>query len=179
MEKKTSRFPNKLLVIGIVLFLSGGLLLLRTTGYLPGPEALWPLVLLLFGITLLYMVFIKGASEKYIFPGMFLTLTGITFLLISTVLPVGKLERIWPVFMCIAGLSLIPYGLKKRKNARIALIVPGVGIVILSMVFLLFSLDLVDAEFLHFATRWWPALFMAGGAAMVAAYIAKGGTDRK
>ena len=81
MENRARRFPNKLLIIGVLLLLVGGLLLLWTFGYLRDLSALWPVIFILLGLLVLYQVLIRGVAEVYAFPGMLMALGGLYFLL--------------------------------------------------------------------------------------------------
>ena len=162
---------QKKLVFGTVFSLLGILLLLRTTGNLPTYSSLWPVFLIILGLLLLYFAMVRGASERYILLGMVCTLIGIYFLLSKTILSEKDLKKFWPVFMTIVGVSLIPYGYKKRGNPRIALLVPSWAIIVLSFVFLFFSLGLTDTPFRSFINRWWPVVFIIVGVVLLLSYF--------
>jgi len=174
MKNKEPRFPNKNLIFGIILIIFGGILLLWQLGFFPSPGNLWPLPILLLGLLFLYLVFIKGKSPKYLLPGMFLSLIGTFFILMNTVITENNLERIWPAFMLITGLSILPYSLyKKSRKARITIIIPVLAIIILSIVFFMFSLDLVDENFIDFVLKWWPVTIVFTGSLLIALYFIK------
>jgi len=92
------------------------------------------------------------------------------FLLRNTVLPNVQLEKIWPVFMIIGGLSILPFAHKKSQSAKLAIIVPTVAIIGLAVIFLPFSLGVIEADFTHFVLRWWPAILLLVGALLVISY---------
>lgn len=163
MENRTRRFPNKLLVIGVLLLLIGGLLLLWTFGYLRNLTALWPVVFVVLGLFILYAVLIRGAAEVYAFPGMLMGLGGLYFLIGTSFMPWHNLIRIWPVFMAITGISIVPYALLKRGSARAVLLVPALAIIVLALIFLPFSLRVVSVRFVRFASEWWPLLVVLLG----------------
>lgn len=174
MKKREPRFPNKNLILGIILILFGGILLLRQLGFLPSLGNLWPLPILLLGLFFLYKVFLAGKSPKYLIPGMLLSLIGAFFILMNTVITESKLEQIWPVFMLITGLSILPYGLyKKSRKARITIIIPVLAIIILSIVFLMFSLNLINENFIDFVFKWWPVIIVFSGALLITLYCIK------
>ncbi|MGA2480851.1 MAG: hypothetical protein ABSG63_19065, partial [Spirochaetia bacterium] len=102
------RYPNKLLVAGVVVLVIGGILLLWNLGYLPQLGKLWPVPVILVGLVFLYMTWPRGHSDRWLIPGMVFTLGGIVFLLVNTVLNEQSLVRIWPAFMLVTGISLIP-----------------------------------------------------------------------
>ncbi len=175
--KRNPRFPDKRLVIGIILTVLGAVLLLRTTGYLPTPGIVWPVIFLALGIFLLYLVLIRKASEHYLFLGLVLTLGGAFFVLRNTVIPPVSMARIWPVFMLIIGLSMIPYGLRLRAHSRVAIIVPGIAITALSLLFLPFSLGLAGIGFRRFVIIWWPVLIVLLGIFMIYSHFRRSGRN--
>ena len=115
-KNKPPKFPNKYLILGVFVFIIGSLFLLWTLGVLPKYEGLWPLPVILIGLFLLYMVFFQHRRDIYIIFGMVLTLGGIFLLLINTVISEKNLIKIWPAFMLITGISLLPYGFRKKKE---------------------------------------------------------------
>ena len=171
MAEKQPRFPNKLLVLGTCCVLLGGVLLFWTFGNLPSLGALWPLPFLAAGLVFLYLVFLRGKKERYILPGMILTLGGLFFLLWNTVLFGAHIEKVWPAFMLIAGVSLIPYAFKKPEAARTALIIPAVFIILLSLLFLPFSLERTRLEFRDFVLLWWPVLIIFMGVCLIVSFL--------
>jgi MFS family permease len=171
MEKKMPRFPHKLLIAGICIFLVGGILLLWSLGYLPILTNLWPLPIMILGLGLLYVVYLKGKTERFILPGMVLTLSGLFFLLYNTIIPIKDLANIWPFFMIIAGLSLFPYAHKKRGKRRLGINISGILIIVLALIFLPFSLGFLNVSFLEFMLDWWPVIFMVIGLVLVVIYF--------
>jgi peptidoglycan/LPS O-acetylase OafA/YrhL len=171
--KKTRlpKYPNKYLILGVIIFITGGLFLLWTLGFLPRFEVLWPLPVIIIGLFLLYMVIFHGRRDIYIIFGMVLSLGGIFILLVNTVISEKNLVKIWPAFMLITGISLIPYGIRKKKEKyRIAIIIPAVTIILLSCIFFLFSLDILGLTFQQFVSIWWPMLIMILGIAFIFIY---------
>ena len=177
MAKKTGnsrtrpRYPNKLLVTGVAVLLAGGVLLLWNLGYLPQPGRLWPAPVILAGLFFLYMAWPRGRSDQWIIPGMVLTLGGVVFLLVNTVLSSQSLGRIWPAFMLVTGLSLVPYGFRKRGSARIAIIIPAVFISFLAVVFFPFSLRRTEGGFIAFVQEWWPMILVVLGIALIVSFF--------
>ena len=165
------RYPNKFLVIGVAALLVGGVLLLWNLGYLPQFRRLWPVPVLLVGLVFLYMAWPRKRSDTWIIPGMVLTLCGLVFLLSNTVLPERSLARIWPVFMLITALSLIPYGLRKRGSARTAIIVPAFFFFLLALAFLPFSLHGEEGGLASFVRQWWPMILVVLGITLIVSFF--------
>ncbi len=152
--------PVRLLIVGTLFVLGGSLLLLWTSADIPHAQLLWPLFLILPGLGFLYKAVVRHGSEKHTIPGTFLTLLGIYFLLCNTVLPDNEIEKIWPIFMLITGLSMIPYGIKKNRNTKNQNNCTGRCNYNNVAFFLPFTLKLLTVKFINFATRWWPALLI-------------------
>ncbi len=159
-----------LLILGAGILVAGGVLLLWTLGYIPQFGPLWPLPVMLGGLVLLYLAYPRGWSERWIIPGMVLSLGGLVLLLVNTVLKQEGLARVWPLFMLVTGLSLIPYGFKKKAGARVAILVPAVFLAALSLVFLGFSLR-PGGGFTAFVGQWWPVILMMLGLALLVSFF--------
>jgi hypothetical protein len=154
---RTPRYPNKLLVAGVVVVLAGGLTLLWNLGYLPQLGRLWPVPVMLVGLFFLYMAWPRRRSDRWLIPGMVLTLGGLMFLLVTTVLGEQSLPRVWPVFMLITGLSMVPYGFR-RKGC-------------LALVFLPFSVRREEGGFAQFVRQWWPIILVMLGIALIVSFF--------
>ena len=165
MKKDSVRFPNKLLIGSVFFFLVGIGLLLVTTGVLPRYEDLWPIPMTLLGLLFLYLVSVKDAKFGYMVPGIVLTMSGILLTLQTVFFPHILLEQFWPLFMTFAGVSLILYGIKFSGNTRAVIMVPATFIIILSVVFLPFSMGLIQQSFRAVVAVWWPVMFilLSGG----------------
>jgi hypothetical protein len=173
MSKKQVRFPHKLLVGSVFFFLLGIGMLLVTTGLLPRYEDLWPIPLCLLGLFLLYLVAVKDASIGYVVPGVLFSLSGFLLILHAVFFPFVSMDRFWPLFMTIAGFSLFVYGRRVESSLRVAVVVPAVSIIILSLIFFPFSLDLIRQDFTSFVAVWWPVLFLLLSAGLLGAYLRK------
>jgi hypothetical protein len=165
------RYPNKLLVAGVAVLVVGGVLLLWNLGYLPQMGKLWPVPVILVGLAFLYMTWPRGHSDRWLIPGMIFTLGGILFLLVNTVLNEQSLVRIWPAFMLVTGLSLVPYGFRRKGSARIAIVIPGIFISCLAALFFPFSLNRAEGSFASFARQWWPVILVLAGIALIVSFF--------
>jgi hypothetical protein len=168
---KPPRYPNMLLVTGVAVALVGSILMLWNVGYLPQPGTLWPVAVILMGLVFLYLAWPRRRSDRWIIPGMVLTLGGIVLLLMNSVLPSQSLVRIWPLFMLVTGVSLVPYGLRKHGAARTAVIVPGLFISLLALLFLPFSLHHSEGGFAAFVRQWWPMILVIIGAVLIVSFF--------
>lgn len=155
---------NRRVSLSIGLIVSGAALLLVTTRQISVGALIFPLILILVGTILLARAFSPDGHEGNVFAGTGLTLTGGFLLLWESALPAVELSMIWPIFMTIGGAALTTYGLKKGRDAWLNLTIPGTVMIVLSLVFLAFSLDLVKTSLAAVAVSWWPALLVGIGA---------------
>lgn len=176
---RSSRYPNLLLVTGVVIGLAGSLLMLWNLGYLPQASLLWPVAFILTGLVFLYLAWPRRKSDRWIIPGMVFTLGGIVFLLMNTVLRGQELARIWPVFMLVTGISLIPYGLRRRGSARTAIVIPGLFISALALLFLPFSLNGTGGELSSFVRQWWPLVLVVLGVGLIVSFFSTRRPNKK
>jgi hypothetical protein len=179
MKRTAPRYPNKLLVIGTAVLVAGGVLLMVTLGSFTLPASLWPLPLLAAGLVFLYLAYVRGRSSRYILPGMLLTLCGLFFLLVETVIGWAALERAWPAFMIITGLSLLAWGLRLKPKARTAIIVPGLFIAALGVLLFPFSVQRHPGSLAAFVGRWWPLVLVVIGLVLVASFFTTRKPNRK
>ncbi|MFP4329557.1 MAG: LiaF transmembrane domain-containing protein [Alkalispirochaetaceae bacterium] len=156
-------YPRRLLLFGTLLSVGGGVLLFWTNGLLPSFAALWPLLLFAAGVWQLDHALAADGREATVLTGTVFTLTGLLVFLRTTGIVELEFRRVWPLFMTVAAVSLIAYGFTRPRGARAVLMVPATAMVLLSLIFLLFSLRLVETPFLSFVGRWWPTLLVALG----------------
>ena len=155
------------LFLGLSLVFLGAALLLHTNGVLSTGQMLFPVLLTLGGVYLLYRAFFLGAAESSVFLGTFATLSGVFFVLYRSTFSAVELQRIWPVFMLFGAVALLAYGFVKGQEYRLVLGVPAGFLAFLSIIFLLFSLNIVQTSFIRFVITWWPMLLVIVGIAMV------------
>jgi len=170
MKHREPRYPNKLLVIGTVTAVVGIVLLLATLGPLTLPMGLWPVPVVLGGLVFLYLAYVRGRAARYVLPGMLLTLGGLFFLLVETVLGWGALARAWPGLMLVTGLSLFAWGMRLKPRARTAIVVPGLFIAALAVLLLPFSLQQQRGSLAAFVGRWWPLALVVIGLVLVVSF---------
>jgi len=157
------------LVSGTFLTVVGILLLVWTQGFIDSFVKWWPLVFAIVGGLLLYKAFFRKSRPSAVFAGLLLFLTGLFILVLNNgVFEPLTLKELWPVFMGIVGLSLIPYGARYRRTIRVTLVIPGVILIVLMGVFLLFSLGIVKQTLAEFVVSWWPLLLVFMGLTLVA-----------
>jgi len=157
------------LITGTILTVIGVLLLVWTQNFIDGLVRWWPSVMTILGAFLLYKAWFRKARASALFLGLLLFLTGLFILVLNNLGP-GSLtiKELWPVYMGIVGVSLIPYGARYRRTIRVSLVVPGIILIVLTGVFLLFSLSIVQQSFSEFVIGWWPLVLVFMGITLVA-----------
>ena len=178
MKGKQPRFPNKYVVIGVTTLVLGLLLLIWTVGELKHPVNLWPLGLLIGGLVLLYFRVFRSGPDSYLFLGIASFLSGL-LLLITRIVVHLELTAIWPFFMMICGLALLVYGLRKRGYTRLSLTVPGAATLLLSFLFLPFSLGIIERPFADVVTEWWPLILVVLGIALLVLHLVREKSERQ
>ena len=169
--KREVRF-NKNILLGILLVVLGLVLLSFTVFKLPLFASVWPSMLIVLGGYYIWRVFFLDEREIFLFLGMLCVQAGVLGLL-NGWFSFIDLTRIWPVFLTVAGITLIPYALRKRRSKRAIFMIPAVSFIFLSGVFLPFSLGLMKMSFIEFVYLWWPLLFVFLGILLLANHIGR------
>ena len=151
------------MLAGTVLILVGLWFLLDRLGFdLPGLGRLWPLFPLLGGLALIASyVWGTHGDRGVLVPGVGGFLVGVFFLLI-TIGPLGwgDLERLWPVFPLIGGVTFGAVWLASGRRDT-GILVPATGGVAVGVIGLLFTHGIMS--FPTFS-RLWPLAIIALGA---------------
>ncbi len=158
---------NIVLAFGLLLVLFGLFVFVGKQESAVKVFAFRPAIVLVLGIVLLFCSLAFTGSSFSLFFGLFFFLMGIVLLLIdSGILPYG-FSRMWPTIMIAAAFSLFPAGLYRARRVRTVYLFPAIMILLLGIVFLLFSLHVIPISFRVFVSRCWPLLFIIVGAFLV------------
>jgi len=169
---KFKRIPT-MLVLGAGAFILGVVLLALSLGTFPSLGAFIPVVIILAGLFWLNLGYFIPHRKEYIFFGLASALVGMMAFLNNTVLPRWSFDQIWPIYMGLIGISMIPYAVKHSYNTRVTLLIPAMALILMALVFVPFSFDLVTTDFLDFVRRWWPLLLILFGVVMIVTYFFK------
>jgi hypothetical protein len=156
-------------ISGVVLTALGVLLLFWTQNVLIVLQRWWPAGITVVGAWFLYRAWFRKARPSVLFMGLLLFLLGVFMSAINALSadPVLALKDLWPAVMGIVGISLIPYGARYRRTIRVTLVIPGIILIVLSGVFLLFSLSIVKQSFAEFVISWWPLVLVFMGIILI------------
>jgi hypothetical protein len=159
----------------LVSVLAGIALLLETTGFMPLPDWVGPLVVLAAGGFLFYLAIVRKRSAIFFGAGLTLGLVGLVFFLGPSGIPIS---RSWPLLMTSVGLGWFAFGFWRYGRPRILFIVPSAIFVFLSLFFALFSFGIVAVRLTAFLAIWWPLLIIGGGIALFVAYSLRVGKGK-
>lgn len=156
------------LFLAVVLFFAGVHFLIIARGIYP--EKFWFASLLsIIGLVLLFFVYFKNMRSKYMFIAVLLMLSG---LLITIAVSVGlTIQKFWPIFMIIFGISLFITGCYKTRKAISNFLVISVLFISLGGFFCIFSFGYSSMRLRTFLFYWWPAVFFVGGLLLLALYL--------
>ena len=168
---KNSKAGRKTLIAGLILTITGLLLLFWTQHFVQQLVRWWPSVFMLCGVAFLYHYVAHKARPVFLLLGLLLFLTGTFILLLNTLLArVFELKQLWPVFMGIVGAAIIPYSRGFKRSLRISFVIPGIFLIIFMIVLLVFTLPVVHITFTDFVLAWWPILLVIMGITLIASY---------
>ena len=159
-----------LLAVGLLHVLVG---LFVFVGNLESTEKVFafrPVIFLGLGIILLFCSLALTGSSLALFFGLFFLLMGIVLLLMDSGILRYGFSQMWPTIMIAAALSLFPAGLYRAKRVRTVYLFPAIMILLLGIVFLLFSLHVIPVSFRVFVSRSWPLLFILVGGFLVVTF---------
>ena len=154
--------------MGILL---GGVLMLWNLGYLPQLARLWPVPVILVGLVFLYMAWAAAQVRPVDHPRDGAHTRRGRFPVDQHGAEHAESARDMPVFMLVTGISLIPYGFRKKGSARIAIIIPALFISCLAVLFFPFSLHHETGTFASFVGQWWPMILVIFGIALIVSFF--------
>jgi hypothetical protein len=73
--------------------------------------------------------------------------------------------------MFIGGISILPFAYKKSRSTRLTIIIASSAIIGLAIIFLPFSLGLIEKGFTEFVLRWWPTILLLLGMLLILTYF--------
>ncbi|MBO6131341.1 MAG: hypothetical protein J6P28_05175 [Treponema sp.] len=159
------------LVIGIGILLSGVFLLATKFSKTQDPFGWKSIFLTGAGAFLLYISFALIKKGIWVFLGIVFFLCGVHILLLDVnILPFSFIET-WPLTIVICGLALIPAGLYNHKRIRTIYLFPAVLMILMGIVFLLFSMHIFKTSFRQFIYMWWPIILIFGGIWLIILFV--------
>ena len=166
------RFYNMILALGIFLITAGFIMFILSPG---GTDSLfmtaWPVVGMVLGAVFLYFTLSFTHNSFHFFLGIFCALSGIFFGLVASGVVPKTLHEWWPASVVFASLALLASGFYKAHKLRIAYTFPAVTLLLLGIVFLLFSFRAIPVSFKSFALMFVPFFIIISGVFMVVLFL--------
>lgn len=159
---------NLLLALGM-LFVFGGFLLF-IYAILNGHERVlkfWPCLALMLGVLVTYLSVAVFYRSFPFFLGVGLTFNaGFSVVVTSGLVSMG-FTQLWPLFIIFTALALLLTCFYKHRDLRPKYYIPAIAMVLMSGLFLLFSLDVIKVPLRTFFVYFSPILLLLSGAACI------------
>ena len=172
MKRHSMRFYNMILALGIFLITAGFIMFILSPG---GTDSLvmtvWPIVAIVFGAVFLYFTLSFTHNSFHLFLGIFCSLSGIFFGLVTGGVIPKTLNEWWPASVIFASLALLAAGFYKARKLRIAYTFPAVTLLLFGIVFLLFSFRIIPGSFKSFVLTFIPFFIISSGIFMVVLFL--------
>ena len=166
------RFYNMILALGIFLITAGFIMFILSPG---GTDSLvttvWPLVGIVCGAVFLYFTLSFTHNSFHFFLAVFCGLSGVFFGLVSGGIIPKTIREWWPALVIFASFALFASGFYKAHKLRIAYTFPAVTLLLLGIVFLLFSFRAIPVSFKSFALMFVPFFIIISGVFMVVLFL--------
>ena len=142
--------------VGWILVILGLFFILQ---YLLDWEFYWAVVLIIVGGVLFLYALLKR-NEGGIFPGTFLFLLGMIFLL-HQIDVIDPLSETWPLILIIIGVSFVMIFLVRPQDWGV--LIPGGILIILGLIFLLRNYRYISWGTVGDILQWWPLILIVLG----------------
>lgn len=167
-QYRGSRLLNGILAVGIFITIAGIFLLITfPAGMTLQPAVLRALITLVAGGLIIYYTFAVSRKSWMLCTGLFLFLTGILLLLIDAHIISYSIGNLWPVVVMFGGVCILLSGVYRAHRFRPGFTVPALAIILLGILFLLFSLDIITAPLSQVVALWWPVILIIAGLGLV------------
>ena len=172
MKRHSIRFYNMILALGIVLITAGFIMFILSPG---GTDSIvmtvWPVVGIVIGAVFLYFTLSFTHNSFHLFLAVFCGLSGIFFGLVSGGIIPKTIREWWPALVIFASFALFASGFYKACKLRIAYTFPAVTLLLLGIVFLLFSFRIIPGSFKSFVLTFIPFFIISSGIFMVVLFL--------
>lgn len=166
MKKITVPILNVLLAVGVVCVFLGFFLLMHPFAGVGNVAPFVNICLILVGALCFYVSLVTYRHAPLFFFGLYLCLAASLYLFVTSGILSVSWTQLWP-----CGICLFLTGLFRHRRVRSAYLFPGVLLVLLGAVFLLFSFDIITISFREFVARSWPFFLMGVGAFLIGLFL--------
>jgi hypothetical protein len=124
------------------------------------PSVSVPAVCFVSAALIWYAAFQMQNRARFSFAATFLTLTGLFLFLIESRPATLSLRLLWPVVMCLVGISFFVSGIFRYRRFHVVFMAPAITFCALGFVFLLFSTHFIQFAFIPVFLWWFPLLLL-------------------
>jgi hypothetical protein len=159
-----------ILLSGLALILAGIILLMLP---ISGNNLFFirPILCILAGGLFFYLYHSKSKKSKFIFFFIFLVLSGILMLLIDGKVIPYKLDQLWPSWGIICGIALLGAGFYHYRRFHPVFFVTAAVSCSIGVLFLFFSLNIIQESLSSVVSRWWPVLLIFLGTTLIGVFF--------
>lgn len=160
------------LVLGLILIFTGILFLTTFLAKNTHTGLLFRgIILFVLGLICLYLELYYKKRTWFFFLAIVAIINSVILILCDTGFLSASLKNLWPLFIIVFGLALIPFSWYKNKRLRPTYFVPSIALSCFGIIFLLFSMKIIKERFAVVASTWWPILLVAFGLILILIFI--------
>ncbi len=171
MKKFTVPILNVLLAVGVVCVFMGFFLRIHPFAGVGNVAPFVNVCRILVGALCFYVSLVTYRHAPLFFFGLYLCLAASLYLFVTSGILSVSWTQLWPCGVVLCGICLFLTGLFRHRKVRSAYLFPGVLLVLLGAVFLLFSFDIITISFREFVARSWPFFLMGVGAFLIGLFL--------
>lgn len=128
-------------------------------------------LMVLLGTVFVYLAISFFKDTMLLYAGLVFWTIGIMFLLMDTNMVPWTQKQLWPIIMILCGVFLYPSGFFRYRKARTTYIFPASAMVLLGLLFSLFSFRVIKISFVEFVTQWWPVMLIVIGLFLIVVFF--------
>ncbi|MDE6244555.1 MAG: hypothetical protein K2M50_02740 [Treponemataceae bacterium] len=172
MKSRNGKILNLILAFGLLCIFIGVLILVCLTGTSGKfSTSIFLILVCLAGLSFLYIYIGFSRIPFYFFIGLDFTACGLFWFIIKRNIIPASPEQLWPFLMIITGVCLFVTGRTKKQHIVLYYDLPAVFLVILGIIFLLFSFDIITASFSVISLVACPVILIVAGIFLVILFL--------
>lgn len=171
MKTHSNFFYSVALATGMVLIVAGFLLFVTLIDVEGAPATKPNIVCTLCGAAFLYLNMVWTKRATHLFIGLFLMTSGIFSLLVVHRIVPHTMNEWWPILVVFAGLCFFTAGMYRKHKMRLSIIFPASTLVIMGVLFMLFSFHIAPMSFRSAVAIFGPFCLIAMGVFIVAFFL--------
>jgi hypothetical protein len=172
MKKYSNFVLNVVLAFGLVLVLCG-LVLLAIFSVTPQRHGflMWPTLMLVAGIFLIYVSLAITRFAHQLFMGLNFCFAGILLLVFQRGNLVFSIHQVWPLCAVFCGCTLVLSGYFRYHYFRTVYLFPAALLTAMGLFFSLFSFHIIRMPLHDFVAMSWPVVLIVFGAILVGLFL--------